>query len=363
MLQFCHISIPLKMIKMTHTIQNSILILNYDNALEETKNTLFANTIASFKALIEEKKIKGIFISLHHMTYTKETPLLEHLIKQLSKVSQKIATPIALGDYSKALFHLLKPLSAQTPLKLFQNINTATLFLNPKSFKKDLCVLLFEEDPTNADKLSTELGKLGYTIIHAKDMEDFKHKASLKNYDITITQNAFNLSANEHASTQKSLGLSRELIINLPTFIDTAVNTLVTTTGLEAQKIKHEIRPFNEKISEPSIIAVMKFKGAISGSFFLIFPQDVAIIAIDSMLGESINPEDTAAITDGVGEFCNIITGATKATLSNKEVKVLFELPKTYTSLKSAMGQVSCGNGIWIDMQLNSKPFYMFVAQ
>lgn len=348
---------------MTHTIQNAILILNYDNAIEEAKNTIFANTIANFKTLIEEKQLKGVFISLRNMTYPKETLHLEHLIKLLSKVSQKITVPIAFGDYSKALFHLLQPLSAQTSLKLFQNINTAILFLNPKSFKKDLSILLFEEETTNADKLSIELGKLGYTIIHAKDMEDFKHKASLKNYDMTITQNAFNLSQSEHASTQKSLGLSRELIINLPTFIDTAVNTLVTTTGLEAQKIKHAIMPFNEKISEPSIIAVMKFKGAISGSFFLIFPRDVAIIAIESMLGESINPEDIAVITDGVGEFCNIITGATKATLSNKEVKVLFELPKTYTSLKSATSSVASGNGIWIDMQLNSKPFYMFVAQ
>ena len=348
---------------MTHTIQNSILILSYDNALEESKNTLFANTIASFKALIEEKQIKGIFISLRNMTYTKETLLLEHLVKQLAKAAQKIPVPISLGDYPKALFSLLKPLSAQTSLKLFQNINTAILFFNPKSFKKNLSVLLFEEEPTNADKLSTELGKLGYTIIYAKDMEDFKYKASLKNYDITITQNALNLSQSEHASTKKSLGLSRELIINLPIFIDTAVNTLVTTTGLEAQKIKHAIMPFNEKISEPSIIAVMKFKGAINGSFFLIFPRNVAIIAIESMLGESISPEDIAVITDGVGEFCNIITGAVKATLSNKEVKVLFELPKTYTSLKNAMAHVSSGNGIWIDMQLNAKPFYMFVAQ
>ncbi len=348
---------------MTHTIQNSMLILNYDNTLEEAKNIIFANTIADFKTLIEERHLKGVFISLHNMTYPKETSLLEHLIKLLSKVSQKITIPIVLGDYSKALFHLLEPLSAQTSLKLFQNINTAMLFLNPKSFKKELNVLLFEENTANADKLATELGKLGYTIVYAKDREDFHHKASLKNYAMTITQNAFNLSQKEYASTHKGLTLSRELIMNLPTFIDTAVNTLITTTGLEAQKIKHAIMPFNEKILEPSIIAVMKFKGAINGSFFLIFPRDVAIIAIESMLGEKINPEDIAVITDGVGEFCNIITGAAKATLSNKEVKVLFELPKTYTSLKSAMSHVSAGNGIWIDMQLHSKPFYMFVAQ
>lgn len=51
------------MIKMTHTIQNSMLILNYDNTLEEAKNIIFANTIADFKTLIEERHLKGVFIS------------------------------------------------------------------------------------------------------------------------------------------------------------------------------------------------------------------------------------------------------------------------------------------------------------
>lgn len=348
---------------MTHTIQHSILIFNYHGNMEEAKTTIFANTLVNFKTLIEDNHIKGVFISLKDIRHPQTISSLEHFVKQLTKIAQKMTIPLAIGDYSKEIFNQLRPLTAQTPLKLFQNINTATLFLNPHSFKKNLSILLYEEDTNNADKLSMELGKLGYTIIYAKNMDDFKQKASLKNYDITITQNAINLSQSPSHASQKSLSLSRELIINLPTFIDTAVNTLATITGLEAQKIKHEIMPFNEKMTEPNIIAVMKFKGDISGSFFLIFPRDIAIIAIESMLGESVNSDDIEMITDGVGEFCNIITGATKATLSNKKIKILFELPKTYLSAKAAMSNATLGNGIWIDMQLKSKPFYMFVAQ
>ena len=107
----------------------------------------------------------------------------------------------------------------------------------------------------------------------------------------------------------------------------------------------------------------MKFKGDLSGHFFLIFPRSVAILALEAMLGEDIDPNDSAAILDGVAELCNIITGSAKSIFSNKKLKVLFELPKTYLSLQLALNETSNENGIWIEMQLNEKPFYMFVTK
>lgn len=348
---------------MTHTIQNSIIIFHYNEKIEEHKNIVFINALLNFKNLIVEKQIRGIFISIKNIPHSNENIHFEDFLKQLDKASQKLTIPIALGDYDKATFDKLKSLTSQTQVKLFQNITAATLFLNPGSFKKQLSILVYEEDAQNVDKLSSELVKLGYVVVHAQDLVDFKQKASLKNYDMTITQNAINLKESTLNPIAKSLPLSKQLILNLPTFIDTAVNSLVTITGLEAQKIKHDIMPFNEKLGREVIIAAMKFKGDISGSFFLIFPRDIAIIALESMLGESIDSDDMDSITDGIGEFCNIITGSAKAIFSNKEIKVLFELPKTYTSLKSAMNDTSGDNGIWIDMQLNGKPFYMFVTK
>lgn len=159
------------------------------------------------------------------------------------------------------------------------------------------------------------------------------------------------------------MSLSKQLIVNLPVFIDTAVNTLVTITGLEAQKIKHEIRPFNEKIPAQVIIAAMKFKGDVSGTFFLVFPRELAVAALEAMLGEHVNSDDTAAITDGVAEFCNIITGSAKTIFSTKQIKVLFELPKTYLSPNVALNASTGANGVWIDMQLSNKPFYMFITK
>lgn len=347
---------------MTHTFYNTLLIFHYDETIEENRNVIVFNTLLALNPTLKEKETRGIFISLKNSPRLKNNPHLEHFVKQMDKLSQKINLPVALGDYKKEIFGQLKTLSTPTQVKLFQDANTAVLFLNPHLFKKQLHVLLFDEDATNADKLAAELLKLGYTVTHTKSFDEFTAKAAAKTYDMTITQNCLNL-AKSSLTLQPSLGLSKEVIINLPVFIDTAVDSLVTITGLEAQKIKHAIRSFDTQLETSIIIASMKFKGDLVGNFFLVFPRSLACTALEAMLGEPIEKEDTAALTDGVAELCNIITGSAKSTFANKKIKVLFELPKTYASLQLALNDASDGNGIWIEMRLQGDPFYMFVTK
>ncbi len=347
---------------MTHSFQNSLILFNYDDIIEENRNNVVYNTLVSLNPILQEKECKGIFISLKDSLRIQNNPHLEHLVKQMDKLSLKLKIPVALGDYRRETFSYLKKISAPTQVKLFQNINAATLFLNPRFFRKQLSVLLFDEDEANADKLSAELLKLGYSVTHTKTIDEFKAKASAKVYDMTITQNSLNL-AKSSLATQPSLALSKELILNLPVFIDTAVDSLVTITGLEAQKIKHTVREFDRQLDSNILIASMKFKGDISGNFFLVFPRSLAQTALEAMLGESIDSDDTSALIDGIAELCNIITGGAKTTFSSKKIKVLFELPKTYLSLQLALKDASEGNGIWIEMQLQNKPFYMFVTK
>ena len=350
---------------MTHTIQHSLFIFYYNEAVIESRNNVLYNTIVSQAAILKEKGIKGIYVSLKNAPFSplsKDNAQLQNLIKVLDKLSQALHLPVALGDYRKDQFEYLKRVSAETTVRLFQNLNIALLFFNPASLKKELSVLLYDEDTVMVEKLAAELAKLGYSVVHAKDVEDFKLKSSAKKYDITITYTVIN----QTETAQKpsiGLSLSKQLILNLPVFMDTAVNSLVTITGLEAQKIKHEIRPFNDKLTVQPIIAAMKFKGDVSGIFFLIFPRELAATALEAMLGEPVDKDDTAAIIDGVAELCNIITGASKAIFSNKDIKVLFELPKTYVSLQVALNDTTGNTGIWIDMQLNDKPFYMFITK
>lgn len=142
-----------------------------------------------------------------------------------------------------------------------------------------------------------------------------------------------------------------------------AAETLVSFTGLEAHKITHRIQEFDTTIDDDGICAVMKFFGDIEGYFTLIFPRDIASIALESLLGEKISTDDTEILTDGVGEFCNIITGTVKTELDSKNIKIVFDLPKTYISLFETQQQIGFNNGIWMDMELSNKPFFMFITK
>jgi CheY-specific phosphatase CheX len=107
----------------------------------------------------------------------------------------------------------------------------------------------------------------------------------------------------------------------------------------------------------------MHFKGDLEGYFTLVFPKDIAIIALELLLGEIVEDSDTDTLKDGIGEFCNIITGSTKTAFDKKGITILFDLPKTYDSLSATQGYIGKNNGVWIDMQLAGKAFYMFITK
>lgn len=348
---------------MIHSFHHSLLIFEYDETIEERRNTIVYNTLLSLRTTLKEKEIQGIFISLHRSAHIKNNANLHHLIQLMDKLSQQLSIPIAFGNYAKETFLELKQMSAQTQIKLFQTPQAALLFLDPSfNNKRTLNILLFDEDKANADKLCAALVKQSHSVTHAQSMEELKAKAAAKAYDMTITQNCLNLEKSM-TPVQPTLNLSKELIVNLPTFMDTAVEVFMITTGLDAKKIKHSVRSIDYPFETPVIMASMKFKGAMVGNFFLIFPRYVAQSALEAMLGEKIDAADTTAIVDGVAELCNIITGSTKLHLASKNMKILFELPKTYLSLQLAQSDIGYENGIWIEMLLNSKPFYMFITK
>ena len=74
---------------------------------------------------------------------------------------------------------------------------------------------------------------------------------SRKRYDIIITHTALNM--NNEKTQKKVLTLSKKLISNLPVFMDTAVETLVSFTGLKAEKVAHTIKSFDSKIDNDNI--------------------------------------------------------------------------------------------------------------
>lgn len=137
----------------------------------------------------------------------------------------------------------------------------------------------------------------------------------------------------------------------------------MSLTELNATKTDHGIGTMHSPISPTPYCAIMEFSGEFSGSFYLIFPKPIASKALAALMGED-EPEEYSKeeILDGVGEFCNIITGSIKRELQAKKLNVTFELPKTYASIQESSKDYNIKQGIWIDMQLADNPFYLFIA-
>jgi CheY-specific phosphatase CheX len=345
------------------SIQKEILTFSYNGVIQENKNTFLFKSISDQLKNFTHTKPKGVLISLSAIAYNEDLNSFALLIKQLNLLSKKIDTSISFIDYGLPLYKILKTLTKNTNLKLFKNSSAARLFLDSKSFKEGIQVLVYDEDLQNSQKLSQELSYYGYSVTLAKNLADFQQFSSEKRHDVVVTHSTLNLSLSSSNPQKKALSLSKNLIANLPVFMDTAVETLISFTGLDAQKSAHSIKSFDISLTSNIICSVMRFSGDLEGSFVLVFPKGIAITAIESILGEKIEGDDMETIMDGVSEFCNIITGSIKTVLSSKDIKVVFNLPKTFTSLQSTLENIGEESGIWIDMQLNGNPFYMFITK
>lgn len=344
--------------------QYGLFIVEHNGLFQESRTHLFINSLAALQENLKEQKAKGLLISMPQVKTKPGSKEFAHFIALLEKLDRKIPVVFGFIDYDTQTYRQLRQLTAETSIKLFKNLHAARLFLDPKAYKSGMEVLLFDEDEANARKLAAELGRFGYSVIMAKSAEHFHDLIDQHKYNMFVTQSSLNRqNGANNSTTSKPLQLSKQLIMNLPVFVDTAVETLVSFTGLEAQKSSHSIKHFELKSEQEMLYALMRFKGDIEGVFVLIFPLELAHIAIKAMLGEEVGEKDYDMLKDGVGELCNIITGGSKTILSNQSIKVTFELPRTYTSLKSALGDIGENSGVWIDMQLASKPFYMFITR
>jgi CheY-specific phosphatase CheX len=346
-----------------YSTNSDVIVVNYNGVIQDRSNRLLESSILSKKDMLDNKNIKAIIVSLKGVIYEGDANAVINMVKYINYLSQKLKTSISIMDYSMELFKILKKCTKTTKIKLFKNISVANLFLDPKAYKEGMCILVYDEDEENTKKISAELSKYGYSVIRAKSPEEFQERMHEKTHNIVITQSALNEKLANATSSKNALSLSKKLITNLPVFMDTAVETLVSFTGLEAQKSAHTIKGFDTSLDVDNICAVMHFKGDLEGFFTLVFPKDIAIIALESLLGEKVEANDLDTLKDGVGEFCNIITGSTKTAFDKKDIKIIFDLPKTYNSLKATQGYIGENNGVWIDMQLAGKAFYMFITK
>lgn len=344
------------------SIKNNIIIFPYLDTYTSKTNTLLFQEILDQKSTIAEREIAGILIKMKNITLPLEET--KNFIQKISELSRKLGVPCAIGEYRSKMFPTWAKATKESCIKLFKTEQIAQIFLNPKSLKKKYKVLLLDDgDEKEVEKQASFLTRFEHNIVYTHSKEDFESKLENHMVDLAISQTKLNLDFQKVSQDNSvpKLALSKNLVANLPLFIDTAVDTLMTITGLNAQKVSHEISFFKDSIPNNIVCSIMRFNGDMSGSFVLIFPRDLASNAIEAMIGESIET-DEEALKDGIGEFSNIITGSSKTKLQVKKINVLFELPQTFTTLAQTKQYLHGGNGIWIEMKLENSPFYMFIT-
>lgn len=345
--------------------RTNLMTIDYADTISERNNRLLESSIAYELDGIDLENFKGVLLSLKKLKDYDDYKLLSELVTFCKKLSIKYKVSISFIDYNVVFYSELKKVTLNTDIKLFKNLNVANLLLGCKKYKEDISVLIYDEDIENSKQLKKELSKYGYTIILSQSNAEFQQQMHDTKYEIIITHSALNMDikGKKSSSVKTQLTLSKKLILNLPVFMDTAVETLVSFTGLDAKKSSHTIKSFDTGLNKKNICAVMRFSGDIDGFFTLIFPIDIAVITMETLLGEVVDEKNIEELRDGVAEFCNIITGSTKTVFASKGISVVFELPKTYTSLQTTMSSIGTNNGVWIDMLLADKPFYLFITK
>lgn len=160
----------------------------------------------------------------------------------------------------------------------------------------------------------------------------------------------------------EKLKLPKLLVENLPLFINTAAETLESFTGISAKKVTHGIMPFRTDIPNNFIYAIMRFKQDLQGHFILAFPRSVASKTMEGLLGEAVSEENIEELKDGVGEFCNIITGSCKTNLQKKRISINFFLPQTYDYPDGVLIVVGDTPGLWIELEFDGSPVFIFLS-
>ena len=337
----------------------NIITLQYNGAFQDKTTQIFIQSFVTKLKKLKDDGVRGYLISLKSAHVANDIQALKNFVKQLNLLRKKENISISLMEYDDELYDHLVSLVQFSDLSLYKTVEIARLFLYPQNFDTNLSIVLYQEDEKSREQLLDKLAQFELKTINiASEFEIDKYTDKTKYLLIEKT-----ILRRQQKTQAGALQLSKKLILNLPIFMDTAVDTLVSFTALEAKKVGHAIKSFEMNIDNGSICAMMEFKGDFDGMFLLVFPKDIALITMEALLGEAVDENDNEAIQDGIAELCNIITGSSKTLFSKKDIKVLFELPKTYLSLNDLDSSVRKNNGIWIDMQLDAKPFYMFITK
>lgn len=162
------------------------------------------------------------------------------------------------------------------------------------------------------------------------------------------------------AFEQKRKGLTKQLVAQLPVFINAAIETLSSLSGGEAKRKDYRVTTYNKSGQKDIMGAMISFEGDVSGIVALCFSKEIVKEASLMLLGEESKSDEE--LLDVIKEFTNIIAGRSKAILSEHNLSIGISLPKACKSEEEIAQMLVGKQGVQVDLLLNEKPLVLFLA-
>lgn len=169
------------------------------------------------------------------------------------------------------------------------------------------------------------------------------------------------LGASSAANIKNKRTINKQTILELPRFIDAAVETIEMMTNSKATKESADIHNIVIKDTKDKIASSIGYYGDMDGMLILVFPTDIAKKACELLIGEEAKDEDM--ILDTLAELVNVVGGKIKSLLSNDNIHVDITLPRTYKNIDALLEIIKEKKGVQIDLSFDNNKFLFFLTR
>ena len=169
------------------------------------------------------------------------------------------------------------------------------------------------------------------------------------------------LGASSAANIKSKRVINKQIVTELPRFIDATVATIEMMTNSKAVKQSAQVQNIAIDDKSDRIASSIGYYGDIDGMVILVFPKEIAKKACELLIGEKT--EDMEMILDTLAELVNIVGGKIKTLLSDEGVSVDITLPRTYHDVDSLLEVIEDRKGVQVDLSFDDDKFLFFLTR
>ncbi len=169
------------------------------------------------------------------------------------------------------------------------------------------------------------------------------------------------LGGSSAAAIQQKKAITKQIVSQLPTFVNAIVETLEMMTNAEAVKEEVKIKELTLMGQKNLLASSIGFYGDMDGMIVLIFPKNIAQESCSLLIGEKT--DDLELILDSLGELVNIVGGKLKTLLSDAKIYIQITLPRTYDKIEDLLEVIGQRKGVQVDLKFGSEHFTFFLTR